>query len=294
MIRSMTGYGQARWQGEGVAVWVEVRSVNGRNFKLSTRMPHEFGAAELDFEKRIRKQLSRGSVNLTIRLELTGARAARPINTDALAAYIRQLRSVADALSTPVTLGADALFELPGVLDTDEIAPADQEWLLARMTETLDRALAELGRMREAEGQNLRDELLRHTEAVERLVAQIEAGQADAMAQYAERLTARVNRLLAKSELTVTEGDLAREIAIYADRASIAEEAARLRSHAEQLREALDKAKPVGRRLEFLGQEMHREANTMGAKTADVALGRLVVDLQGEVGKIREQVLNVE
>ena len=294
VIRSMTGYGQARWEGEGRAVLVEVRSVNGRFFKLVTHLPNELAAVEHRLDKRIRKRVKRGTLDLYVRLELTGARAARPVNLDALRNYVAQLHAVGTELDLDVALTVEALAALPGVLEAEQVSDAESEALAENVGRAVDAALDQLDAMREAEGAHLRRELLAHGEAIEATIGRVEAGQPDAQAAYAERVTERVNRLLARTEIAVTPQDLAREVAIYAERSNVAEEIARLRSHVHQFRQALDQAKPVGRRLEFLAQEMHREVNTMGSKVADVALSELVVGLHGEVDKIREQVANIE
>jgi len=162
------------------------------------------------------------------------------------------------------------------------------------VTAALGRALDELDTMRRIEGRRLSDELLRHGDAVESLVAAIEAAQPDGQRRQKERLIERVNRLLGDTSIVVGEAELAREIAIYADRSSVDEETARLRSHVHQLREALGQDGPVGRRLEFLAQEMHREVNTMSAKVGDIGVARQIAALHIEVDKIREQVLNIE
>ena len=185
MTQSMTGYGQAHWQGEGLAVFVEVSAVNARHFRLHPRLPHDLAAAERDLAKLIRKRLARGSVNLFVKVELTGAQAARPINQDALASYVRQLRQVGRELDVPVTFTADALAALPGVLASDELSSADHEALVGHVTDALERALDELSHMREAEGAHLRQELLRHNDAVERVVGQLERGLPDALDLYA-------------------------------------------------------------------------------------------------------------
>jgi len=290
----MTGYGQARWEGEGRVVLVELRSVNGRFFKLSSRVPHELGAAEHEFEKIVRQRIDRGSVDLFVKIELAGARAARPVNTDALESYVRQIREVGEKVGVTVTVSAESLAALPGVLDSEEMGSEEAEALLAQVTAALGRALDELDTMRRIEGRRLSDELLRHGDAVESLVAAIEAAQPDGQRRQKERLIERVNRLLGDTSIVVGEAELAREIAIYADRSSVDEETARLRSHVHQLREALGQDGPVGRRLEFLAQEMHREVNTMSAKVGDIGVARQIAALHIEVDKIREQVLNIE
>lgn len=290
----MTGYGQARWEGDGWVIGLEVRSVNGRYFKLSCRLPHEFGALERELEKRVRQRVVRGSVDLSVRLEATGARAARPLNRAALAAYVRELRQVGEELGVPVTLSADAAAVLPGVIEAEEATASEADALRGPLLTALDSALEELDRMRLAEGASLRGELLSHAEAIQGLLTQVEEAQANAVEEHRRRLVERVNRLLDGSGVSVGEADLAREVAIYADRSDVTEEIARLRSHLEQMREALDGTEPAGRRLEFIAQELNREVNTLAAKVAGAALSRAVVALQGAVDKIREQVLNVE
>ncbi len=290
----MTGYGQARREGDGWALAVEVRSVNSRYFKLSSRVPREFGPFERDLERRIRRRIARGSVDLAIKLELTGAQAARPLNKEALASYLRQLRELGEELRVPVAVTADAIALLPGVLDPEEVSEEEAKAMHGEVVAVLEAALDELDRMRLAEGANLREELLGHCGAIERLVAEAEALQPASLQEHNRRLLERVNRLLKDSGVSVKEEDVAREVAIYADRSNIAEEIARVRSHVEQLREALGRREPVGRRLEFIAQELHREVNTMSAKAADVALSRHIVALAGEVDSIREQVSNIE
>ncbi|MFP4057224.1 MAG: YicC/YloC family endoribonuclease [Candidatus Brocadiia bacterium] len=290
----MTGYGQGRREGDGCVVSVEVRAVNSRYFKLSARLPPEFTAAEGDLEKQVRQHVRRGSVDLFVKVEFTGARAAQPLNRGAVVSYVQQLREIGAELGVTFTLNADALAALPGVLEPDRLGDEEGEELLRTIQQALDEALTALDRMRAAEGTNLADQLARCCEAIERRASEVEAGQPDALSDYKERLAERVNRLLDRTDVSVTERELAREIAIYAERSSVSEEAARLRSHVQQFREALARDKPVGRRLEFLAQEMHREVNTMGAKVSDADLSRRVVDLHAEVDKIREQVLNVE
>ena len=294
VIRSMTGYGQARWEGEGRGALVEVRSVNGRFLKIVQHLPNELAGIERDLEKQISRRVKRGTVDLYVKVGLTGACAARPVNVAALRSYVAQLREIGRELDIGVVLSADALAALPGVLEPEEVGEDEAEELAAKIAKTVAAALDELDRMREAEGANLRDELLAHADAIEGAVGRVEAGHPEAQERYAERLAERVNRLLHGTGIAVGPQDVAREIAIYAERSSVAEEIARLRSHVQQFREALDKDEPVGRRLEFLAQEMHREVNTMGSKVADVGLSGDIVDLHGEVDKIREQVANIE
>ena len=289
----MTGYGQARWEGDGCVVAVELRSVNGRFFKFVSHLPNELAALERDLEKQARRRVGRGTVDLYVKLEFTGARAARPVNIEALVSYVRQLREAGQKLGVEITVNAEALAALPGVLEPEDVDDEVTE-LFARVGQAVEEAFDALDGMRRAEGANLRDELLRHVEAIESVAAEVEARHPEAQGRYAERLTERVNRLLQGTDIVVTQQDLAREIAIYAERSSICEESARLHSHVQQLREALDKDEQVGRRLEFLAQEMHREVNTMGSKVADVGLSQQIVDLRGVVDNIREQVANVE
>jgi len=290
----MTGYGQARREANGRVIAAELRSVNGRYLKLSARLPHEFAALERELEKRVRARVARGSVDLTVRVELTGARAARPINSEALAAYLAELRRLGERLGVQVSVSADAIASLPGVLEPDEMSAAEATELADAVTAAVCAALEEADRMRLAEGENLRAELLGHCDAIERLVSEAEERQPASLQEHQRRLVERVNRMLQGTGIAVTEENVAREAAIYADRSSICEEIARVRSHIAQFREALGQDEPVGRRLEFIAQELHREVNTMSAKAADATLSRQIVALHGEVDKIREQVSNIE
>jgi uncharacterized protein (TIGR00255 family) len=290
----MTGYGQARQESEGRTVAAEVRSVNGRYLKVMCHVPGELAAIERDLEKRVRRSVRRGSVDLYVKVEFTGARAARPINGDALRAYVTALLESTRELEADVRVGVDGLVALPGVLEAEELGDEDAEELAASIGQTVDAAVDRLDRMRQTEGAHLREELLGHAATIERLVAAVAAGPDQAQQHYVERLAERVNRLLEGTDIAVNPQDLAREVAIYAERSSVAEEIARLRSHIEQFRRALDQDESVGRRLEFLAQEMHREVNTMGSKVADVGLSEAIVDLHGAVDKIREQVANIE
>lgn len=290
----MTGYGQARREADGRVIAAEFRSVNGRYLKVSTRLPHEFAALERELERLVRARVARGSVDLTVRVELTGARAARPVNTEALASYVAELRRLGDRLGVQVSVSAEALASLPGVLEPEEVSEAEATALAGAVTAAVGAALEEADRMRLAEGANLRAELLAHCAAIERLVGEAEERQPASLEEHRRRLVERVNRMLQGTGIAVTEENVAREAAIYADRSSICEEIARVRSHVAQFREALGQDEPVGRRLEFIAQELHREVNTLSAKAADATLSRQIVALHGEVDKIREQVSNIE
>jgi uncharacterized protein (TIGR00255 family) len=249
---------------------------------------------EHEIEKAVRQVVTRGSVDLYVRVQFEGARAARPVNREALVTYVRELQEAAAGTGASVTLTSESLAALPGVLESEDLSSEEAEELGPRIRGTLETALAELNTMREAEGRSLREALLAHCAAIEEGVTAIEEAYPETQGAFQERLIERVNRLLRDTDIHVAERDLTREIAIYAERSNVAEEMARLHSHVQQFREALDSGGPVGRRLEFLAQEMNREANTMGAKIGDVGLSRQVVDVHGEVNKIREQVLNVE
>jgi len=294
VIRSMTGYGQARWDEAGRSVVVEVRSLNSRYFRLNIRMPHEFAALEPELTRLVRQTVARGNVDLTIRVELSGPSAARPVNTAALESYVAELRRLGEKTGCQVVLTPDALASLPGVLDDEELPQGQVSELAPRVCQTTQEALEALDAMRRAEGENLAGEFSTHCEAIEKLLEEVERLYPAALDAHKERLVERVRRLLEESGVEVGEADLAREVAIQADRAAIDEELARLRSHVAQLREALQTSEPVGRRIEFIGQEMQREVNTASAKAPGDELTRLLTSLQGEVDKIREQALNVE
>ncbi|MFW6145997.1 MAG: YicC/YloC family endoribonuclease [Planctomycetota bacterium] len=290
MLRSMTGYGSAQVLAEGVDYGVELRSVNGRYFKASIRLPELLTAGEADIEKRLRERLGRGSVQLTVRIRVKSAAAAYTVNTAVLQRYLEQARSVIgdDArVDVGTLLGLPAVCEPP---EADDLCEATGEALFRAIDEAIDALLA----MRRDEGRALQADLFDQCDAIEAQLARIEPRTRQVVADYHQRLLARVNDLVAAAKLTVSESDLLREVAVFAERSDINEEIARLRSHLEQFRRTADQEDAAGRKLDFISQEMLREANTMGSKANDAEIARAIVEIKTAIDRIKEQVQNVE
>jgi len=291
MLRSMTGFGIAQGQVEGVEYAVEIRSVNSRYFKASIKLPEAWATAETDFEGILRKRLQRGSVTLTVRMKLPDDQAAYQVNNAVLRRYVEQLQVQQPDPMLRVDLGS--LLELPGVCE-----PPPLEELCGRtrggLEGLIDQALSDLIRMRRAEGRVVRDDLLANCQAIEQNLAGVAQRAPTVVADYRDRLAARVAELTHAGEVSVDADSIAREVAIFAERCDVAEEISRLGGHVEQFRATLGADGPAGRKLDFIAQEMFREANTIASKGSDAHIARCVVEIKTAIDRIKEQAQNVE
>ena len=293
MLHSMTGFGAAAGQVEGVEYAVEIRSVNNRYVKTSVKLPEAWSSAEADTDRLLRQRLQRGTVTLTVRMRLPDDRAAARINTTALADYLDQLRPLEAEANPMLRVDLAGLVELPGVCEP----PSIQE-LLERTREGLmgliGRAIDALVEMRKSEGEALQADLPANCEAVESALAAVGELAGEVVVEYQERPTQRVTELTQAAKVKIDEEHLAREVAIFAERCDIAEEITRLTGHIEQFRLTAAKPEPAGRKLDFIAQEMLREANTIASKSNNGEIARLVVDIKTAIDRIKEQVQNVE
>lgn len=288
----MTGFGAALAQRDGLSVRAEVRSVNHRHLQIKTRLPGEFAHLEPDVEQALRKRIQRGAVSATVTIARQGAADAVELNPDVAQRYQRHLKRLAKELDLPLEYGLLDIANLPGVLTwRSEVEAGEKEARLVRsaVADATDGVLA----MREREGASLAADLRRNAAAIERLLARIEKRMPRVVEQHHKNLAARIRELVDAPQ-AVSERDLARELALIADRVDVSEETTRLRSHLEQLGRVLDKGGTVGRQLDFLTQEFFREANTTGAKCNDAQVAHLVVELKTHIERLREQVQNVE
>ena len=290
---SMTGYGRAFAAREGREMTVEVKSVNHRFLDIAFRMPRNLAFLEEPARKRIGGRLARGhaDVFVTYRNQRADARTVR-VDEGLFEAYVSALRKLSG------TMGPDLrddftlmnIARMPDVLTVTE-AEEDQEAVEALMLEALDGALDQLVAMRRREGEAMGRDLAGRTDAIEAMTAQIEARYPQTVEEYTRRLRAAVEELAGSG---VDETRLLMEVAIMADRSAIAEETVRLKSHIQQLRQLLGASEPVGRRMDFIVQELNREVNTISSKSQDIPITRLTVDLKAEIEKLREQLQNVE
>lgn len=289
MLKSMTGFGEGITQNSRIVATVEIRSVNNRYLKVSTKIPDSHAKLEPDLERIVRDKLSRGTVSMTIRIVyLAGVQSYR-LNDTVIESYLAQLKTFTN---TPKDL-LSAILSLPGaIVESMPDDEADQDAPL--IEEALRKAIESLEEMRLREGKAMHFELESHCQQICQLTEKIAERAPQVSVAYRDRLADRVNELLKTHGLTIQPSDLIREVSIYADRIDIAEEMARLRSHIEQFRSLMAGPEACGRKLDFLGQEMFRECNTMGAKSGDVQVSSLVVELKSIVERIREMIANVE
>ncbi|MCG3134461.1 MAG: hypothetical protein HMLKMBBP_01767 [Planctomycetes bacterium] len=290
-VRSMTGFGAAAREGAGVEVRAEVRTVNHRSLAVAVRSPGWTEGATAAVEAAAKRRMSRGSVSVHLTVSRTGPAAPARIQADVFADYLLQLDEAMSRVRTlPVTAGD--ILRLPGVV-TESSPDALSEAEAAVIAEAADAALAEAVTMREREGAALAAELRGILDEIERGAAEAEALAPAAVLAARDRMRERVAQLLAPGQ-TIPEELIARETALLADKADVAEEIARLRSHVAQARSALGEDGAVGRRLDFLTQEFGREVNTIGSKSQDVAIARLVVSMKVAVERLKEQAANLE
>jgi uncharacterized protein (TIGR00255 family) len=294
MIRSMTGYGAAERVDPDVRIAVELRTVNNRFFKASLHLPEGLGAVEVAIDRILRATITRGTVNLTLGVEPRGGAARVPINKDILEAYLKDLGGCARGWRGYSSGLLGFVLGLPGVIGGQDVLLTGVDNLPARIEAVVQEGVARLNAMRDAEGQTTAADMRATLEEMEKWLAAVDARVPAVIEEYRQRLRERVTALLEGVEIALDDQVLAREVAFAAERSDINEEIARLRSHVSQFRELLVESGPGGRKLEFITQEMYREVNTMGAKSNDSEISRLVVAIKVGVDRLREQSQNVE
>ncbi|HUG94091.1 MAG TPA: YicC/YloC family endoribonuclease [Planctomycetaceae bacterium] len=290
----MTGFGDARAQDERLTVAIEVRSVNNRYLKISTRCPDAYGALEGDIEKLVRQSISRGTITVTLRVERHGGEQQYVLNREVVQQYWRQLSQVSEAIHAPAPASLANLLLLPGVvLERDGLLDDPHgEWPLIRGV--LERALAKLGEFREIEGRSMESDLRTNSQIILERLDRVAVLAPQVVVAFRDRVLERVRELLQATDVGVSSADLIREVSIFSERCDINEEIMRLRSHLEQFATFLGEPVSQGRKLEFLSQEMFREVNTIGSKSNNVEISHAVVDMKAAVEKIREVLQNVE
>ena len=292
MVLSMTGYGRAGAVLHGRDIKVELRSVNSRYLEYSSRLPRSCFFLEDKLKKLVAARVSRGKVELSLSIQnVTAADTVVSVNWGLAEGYRAALTSMVERmdLKNDVTVGMLARF--PDVL-TQTAAPTDEDALWQDVESIANQAIDAFVAMRAAEGEKLKADVESRLQNVEALVGQIEQATEGRVKAYSDRLYARLQELL--EDRSIEESRLVTEAAIFADKTAIDEETVRLHSHVAQYRQILALNEPIGRKLDFLTQELNRESNTIGSKCQDVAITRLVVELKSEIEKIREQIQNIE
>ena len=294
MINSMTGYGEAQGQLNGTSYAVEIKTVNNRYFKTIVKLPDVAAFLEEDIEKLLRGNLLRGTVNYVLRLKDASAVSTFDIDEAALQVILEKLSRAGSSAGSKGTIDVGNLLNLPGIIrpvvPDKEVAEQIRDLILLLSQKALD----QLKQMRAVEGDFLAADLKKCCEAIEQNLEQIRGRAAVVLHEYADKLTKRVDKLLAHAELKLDEETLAREVAVFADRSDISEELSRLDSHVQQFEQCCRANDQAGRKLDFISQEMLREANTIASKASDIEITRCVVDVKCQVERIKEQVQNVE
>jgi len=289
----MTGYGEARGAVAGVHVLAELRSVNNRHFKLSLRSPDAWGRFEPDLERVLREQIARGTVSLSLRTQRAAEEIAVRINPAVLSAYWKQIATAAQQCGAPPSNMAE-LVDLPGVIE-DSSWTEDKVEHAGPQLETLVReALKLFQEFRVREGAAMAADLKNQCSVIAGQIDQIAVLAPQVAADYRAKLQQRIQDALREANVTITPADLLREVALFTDRSDISEEIVRLRSHVDQFRQLIDAAQSQGRKLEFLCQEMFREANTIGSKSNHVGVAHAAVEIKTAIERMREIVQNVE
>jgi uncharacterized protein (TIGR00255 family) len=293
----MTGYGEAHHQSERLSLSIELRAFNNRYLKVSVRAPEPYNLLEPEFEKVVRRTVRRGTIQLSLHCERQHTPQDFRINATALRSYLGQLRSLNDEFQLAEGQTGSLLahvLALPGVVPEpgNFNFNADEEWPIVERV--LEGALSRLQGMRKEEGRAMADEFLRYREDIASAVTRIRARAPEVVSAYRDRLHDRVRKLLAELDIEIDRSELIKEVAVFAERSDIAEEVVRLDSHLEQFQQIMNEPESPGRKLEFLTQEMFREANTIGSKASDVEISRQVVEIKGTLEKIRELVQNIE
>ncbi|MGA2065110.1 MAG: YicC/YloC family endoribonuclease [Thermoguttaceae bacterium] len=294
MLLSMTGFGEAHCRQGGLTVAVEVRAINNRFFKLSIRGTEGCGPLEPRIEEVVRQSIRRGTVQVNLRLQRLRSPENFQINAAVLGRYRVQLQALRREWDLSGAVPIEALLSLPGVIEELSAADVDPDADWPAVRRALEAALENLARMRSDEGRAMAADL----EANRRLIAagldEIERRAPAMLAAYGSRLEERLRKTLAEFQVTLDPADVIKEISLFADRADVAEEVVRLRSHLEQFAATMALGESSGRKLEFLTQEMLREANTIGSKANDREIAKQVIEIKTAIERIREMIQNVE
>jgi uncharacterized protein (TIGR00255 family) len=292
-MKSMTGFGRGSVTEQVFAVTVELKTVNNRFLDVALKLSGEMQSLEATIKRTIGNRLSRGRVDVNLQYDRTNE-INYELNRPLITGFLAAMKEMQQEFSLTGKPDLNVVARLPNVLlpKKDDIG----EEFIAGVETALNAALDDLERMRENEGRMLKDELAGRLNEIERLLPAIETESATIGEEYQQRLTKRISEMLAKSEsqIEIDQSRLAQEIAYIADRADISEEIARLTTHIEHFRTIMDEDKEVGKRLDFLTQELNREANTITSKTNNMVVKENALQIKSEIEKIREQVQNVE
>ena len=291
-MKSMTGYGRARETSNEREIVVELRAVNHRYLDVNVKAPRGYGFLEEAIKKLAASKISRGKVDIYINVtDLAAQETTITLNHELAQSYFDALVELRDALHLHDDISVMSIAKMPDVLVSQRVE-VDAEALTTSVSEVFNEAVKQFDEMREIEGEKLASDVRNRMNTIKEIVQQVEIRSPERVIAYREKLEKRMNEILADS--TVDEQRILTEAAIFADKTAVDEETVRLRSHLDQLDTMLKDSNPVGRKLDFLVQEMNKEANTIGSKANDSILANHVISLKAEIEKIREQIQNIE
>lgn len=293
MIKSMTGYGRGEYSNSGYNMKIEIKTVNHRYNDISVRMPRHMSYLEESIKKMIKENISRGKVDVYVNLEYVGgAPIDIKVDMELARSYRDSLERINSELELPGEIRINNVLSLSDIIKTEK-KEIDEELLWEVVRVSLEEALEDLMGMKYGEGQELQDDMIANLDQVDIILEEIELRSPEVVREYRDKLRIRIDELLDGS-IEIDDDKLSHEVAYFADKSNINEEVIRLKSHIGQFREILKEEETVGRKLDFLMQEMNREINTIGSKANDVHISSRVVAVKAEIEKIREQVQNLE
>ena len=294
MVKSMTGFGRCETEIGGRAVTVEIKSVNHRYFEFSCRITRGYSFLEDKLKAFVNSRVARGKIDMFVSV---GAADDTPsevtVNHSLVSGYLRAMKEIGDTYGIENDATVVSLSRFPDVFTVNK-AKVDEEQLTADVLSVASVALDSFIAMREAEGVKMKADILSRAQTILSIVSEIEQRSPQTVEEYENRLLDRIRQTLEGLSVEIDEQRILTEVAVFADKVAVAEETVRLRSHFDQLSAFLSYDQPVGRKLDFIIQEMNREANTIGSKVQDAVLAHKVVDIKSEIEKIREQVQNIE
>ena len=292
MVKSMTGYGRAQKEFDGLTVTVELKSVNSRYLEFSSRVYKNYSFLEDKLKSYVRQLISRGKVECSVQIDATETDdVIVQLNESLASGYVNAVKVLVEKFGLEDDFTVSRLAAHNDIFNIRK-APADEEKIWEAVRQTLDEATESFVEMRTVEGKKLTDDILSRADLIISYVEKVEKRSPETISEYNEKLLSRMRELL--GDTNIDEQRLLTEAAIFADKIAVAEETVRHRSHIDQLREMTVAEEPIGRKMDFLVQEINREANTIGSKANDIEIARLVIEIKAEVEKIREQVQNIE
>ncbi len=296
MLQSMTGFGDSQYEADGISFLIEIKTVNNRFLKTSIKLPDILSFAEMEIERLIRDDLARGSVNYNLHIRQTDLGGALEVNQAAVQSYIKNLQQVQSLVGDvkDSTINLATILQLPGSCQSHEYSKEEYQGFLEIVKEQTVKALQRVRQMRTEEGKTIVQDLLGQCKAIKENLDALAGMTTDVVENYRQRISQRVNEMLSGQNLKIDDEQLAREVAMFAERCDINEEISRLNSHLNQFDEVCKSDEQIGRRLDFLTQEMLREANTIASKANSAKISHHVVEIKVAIDRLREQVQNVE